>query len=332
MMDCGIVVLLLKIYGAKKEDSRLLHFAKALCDLVASINLIPLSIYKKLGTGDPKPSLSQCVINGDRERGPESGVLKSFRRFCDSLRSILRFPSSLGDHFLLYRCALVHEARMGSSNDMPAITYRVESGSKPRLKKRLGVEACVMMNFDSDGIEEYNELVAALDKHEYGPNQKSQPTRPSIEKAPKLELKALPCDLSIKEIQQLLGGLLQILWDPHGFALIKSNSYEHKPGIKHQRRLNPLCKRFLDGEFAWIIGKLNAWTEKDHFPVPFMDRMLDRLARKGWYCFLDGSKTKATLHLSYGTFAFKRMLLGCVMLGNARDMVEDAIGVFMDDF
>ncbi|KAG5572203.1 hypothetical protein H5410_061969 [Solanum commersonii] len=27
--------------------------------------------------------------------------------------------------------------------------------------------------FDSDGIEDYNnELVAALDKHEYGPNQK----------------------------------------------------------------------------------------------------------------------------------------------------------------
>ena len=26
--------------------------------------------------------------------------------------------------------------------------------------------------------------------------------------------------------------------------------------------------------------KLNAWTEKDHFPMPFMDKMLDRLARK----------------------------------------------------
>ena len=34
--------------------------------------------------------------------------------------------------------------------------------------------------------------------------------------------------------------------------------------------------------------KLNAWTEKDHFPMPFMDQMLDRLAEKGWYCFLDG--------------------------------------------
>ena len=31
-----------------------LHFAKALCDLGASINLMPLSIYKKLGLGDLK--------------------------------------------------------------------------------------------------------------------------------------------------------------------------------------------------------------------------------------------------------------------------------------
>ena len=49
----------------KKEDPgaftiactvRSLHFAKALCDLGARINLMPLSIYKKLGSGDPKPT------------------------------------------------------------------------------------------------------------------------------------------------------------------------------------------------------------------------------------------------------------------------------------
>ena len=28
--------------------------------------------------------------------------------------------------------------------------------------------------------------------------------------------------------------------------------------------------------------KLNAWTEKDHFPMPFIDQMLDRLAGKGY--------------------------------------------------
>ena len=27
--------------------------------------------------------------------------------------------------------------------------------------------------------------------------------------------------------------------------------------------------------------KLNAWTEKDHFAIPFMDQILDRLAGKG---------------------------------------------------
>ena len=31
-----------------------LHFTKALCDMGASINLMPLSIYKKLGLWDPK--------------------------------------------------------------------------------------------------------------------------------------------------------------------------------------------------------------------------------------------------------------------------------------
>lgn len=36
------------------------------------------------------------------------------------------------------------------------------------------------------------------------------------------------------------------------------------------------------------LPKLNAWTEKDHFLMPFMDQMLDRLAGKEWYCFLDG--------------------------------------------
>nr|GEZ05950.1 reverse transcriptase domain-containing protein [Tanacetum cinerariifolium] len=34
--------------------------------------------------------------------------------------------------------------------------------------------------------------------------------------------------------------------------------------------------------------KLNEATRKDHFPLPFMDQMLDRLAGNEYYCFLDG--------------------------------------------
>ena len=39
-----------------------LHFAKTLCDLGSSINIMPLSIYKKLGLGDPKPTMMRLLI------------------------------------------------------------------------------------------------------------------------------------------------------------------------------------------------------------------------------------------------------------------------------
>ena len=39
-----------------------LHFAKALYDLAASINLMPLSIYKKLGLGNPKPTAMRLLM------------------------------------------------------------------------------------------------------------------------------------------------------------------------------------------------------------------------------------------------------------------------------
>ncbi|BBN67648.1 transposable element gene [Prunus dulcis] len=34
--------------------------------------------------------------------------------------------------------------------------------------------------------------------------------------------------------------------------------------------------------------KLNTGTRKDHFPLPFIDQMLERLAGRAFYCFLDG--------------------------------------------
>ena len=34
--------------------------------------------------------------------------------------------------------------------------------------------------------------------------------------------------------------------------------------------------------------KMNKATRKDHFPLPFLDQILDRLVGYEYYCFLDG--------------------------------------------
>nr|GEV05623.1 reverse transcriptase domain-containing protein [Tanacetum cinerariifolium] len=68
--------------------------------------------------------------------------------------------------------------------------------------------------------------------------------------------------------------------------------------------------------------KLNDATRKDHFPLLFMDQMLDRLAGNEFYCFLDGfsgyfqilinppDQEKTTFTCPYGTFAYRRMPFG----------------------
>nr|GFA76140.1 DNA-directed DNA polymerase [Tanacetum cinerariifolium] len=65
--------------------------------------------------------------------------------------------------------------------------------------------------------------------------------------------------------------------------------------------------------------KLNEATRKDHFPFPFMDQMLERLAGNEYYCFLDGfsgyfqipidqkDQEKTMFTCPYGTFAYKHM-------------------------
>ncbi|GKD15122.1 reverse transcriptase domain-containing protein, partial [Tanacetum coccineum] len=68
--------------------------------------------------------------------------------------------------------------------------------------------------------------------------------------------------------------------------------------------------------------KLNDATRKDHFPLPFMDQMLERLAENEYYCFLDGfsryfqipidplDQEKTIFTCPYGTFAYRRMPFG----------------------
>nr|GEU59099.1 DNA-directed DNA polymerase [Tanacetum cinerariifolium] len=68
--------------------------------------------------------------------------------------------------------------------------------------------------------------------------------------------------------------------------------------------------------------KLTDATRKDHFPLPFMDQMFERLAGNEFYCFLDGfsgyfqipidpqDQEKTTFTCPYGIFAYRHMSFG----------------------
>jgi len=99
--------------------------------------------------------------------------------------------------------------------------------------------------------------------------------------------------------------------------------------------------------------KLNAATRKDHFPLMFIDEMLERLANHSFFCYLDGysgyhqipihpeDQSKTTFTCPYGTFAYRRMSFGLCnapasfqrcMMTIFSNFIENIMEVFMDDF
>nr|GFB91920.1 reverse transcriptase domain-containing protein [Tanacetum cinerariifolium] len=154
---------------------------------------------------------------------------------------------------------------------------------------------------------------------------------------------------------------------------------DFSPKVQSQRRVNPKIhdvikkevEKLLDAGLIYPISdspwvshvhcvpkkgdyrKLNEATRKDHFPLPFMDQMLERLAGNEYYCFLDGfsgyfqipidpkDQEKTTFTCPYGTFAYKCMPFGLCnapgtfqrcMMAIFHDMIEQTMEVFMDDF
>nr|GFC91557.1 reverse transcriptase domain-containing protein [Tanacetum cinerariifolium] len=116
---------------------------------------------------------------------------------------------------------------------------------------------------------------------------------------------------------------------------------DFEPAVQHQRRVNPKLHdvikqeviKLLEARLIYPISdspwrvcidyrKLNEATRKDHFPLPFMDQMLERLAGNQYHCFLNGfsgyfqipidpkDQEKTMFTCLYGTFVYRRMPFG----------------------
>nr|GEW02317.1 reverse transcriptase domain-containing protein [Tanacetum cinerariifolium] len=162
-------------------------------------------------------------------------------------------------------------------------------------------------------------------------------------------------DVIKKEVLKLFdAGLIYLISDSPLVSPVHSVSKKGGFTVVENEENELIPTRLVTG-WRVCIGyrKLNESTRKDHFSLPFMDQMLERLAGNEYYCFLDGflgyfqihidpkDQEKTTFTCPYGTFAYRRMPFGlcnalCTfqrcMMAIFHDMIEKTMEAFMDDF
>nr|GEZ46230.1 reverse transcriptase domain-containing protein [Tanacetum cinerariifolium] len=158
-----------------------------------------------------------------------------------------------------------------------------------------------------------------------------------------------------EEIVKLLdAGMIYPIFDSSWVSLVHCVPKKGGMTVVANENNELILKRLVTGWRVCIdCRKLNDATRKDHFPLPFMDQMLERLAGNEFYCFLYGlsgyfqilidpqDQEKTTFTCPYGTSAYRRMPFGLCnapgtfqrcMIAIFHDMIKKAMEVFMDDF
>nr|GEX56095.1 reverse transcriptase domain-containing protein [Tanacetum cinerariifolium] len=187
-----------------------------------------------------------------------------------------------------------------------------------------------------------------------------------VDEPPVVELKALPPHLEYaflkgdNKLPIIIAKDLSVEEKATLITVLKSHNPVHfvpKKGgftVVENEENELIATRLVTGWHVCIdYRKLNDATRKDHFPLPFMDQMLERLAGNQYYCFLDGfsgyfqipidpkDQEKTTFTCPYGTFAYRRMpfrlcnapgMFQRCMMAIFYDMIEKTMEVFMDDF
>ncbi|CAN6562567.1 unnamed protein product [Malus baccata var. baccata] len=134
---------------------------------------------------------------------------------------------------------------------------------------------------------------------------------PMLEVVKKEVIKLLDCGVIYPISDSRWVSPVQVVPKKSGVTVVKNEEQELVP------------TRVVTGWRVCIdYRKLNAMTRKDHFPLPFLDQMLERLAGYQFYCFLDGysgynqiviapeDQEKTTFTCPFGTFAYRRMPFG----------------------
>nr|GEZ17792.1 reverse transcriptase domain-containing protein [Tanacetum cinerariifolium] len=363
----------------------------ALADLGASINLMSLSIWKKLRL--PTLNDTKMVLElADRTISKPTGVAENVFVKVDKVYfpadfvvldfvADPRVPLTLGRPFLSTAHALIdiYEGEIILRHDDQSLTLKC--GDTPSISYN-NFESLNKVDLIDATCEEYSQEVlrfadvvsdnASTPFYEPIVSNSSQNLTPFNE-SDFLLLEEADAFIAIDD-EPILLEFDATYYDPEGDILILEAllNNDPEPPPSNQKDYFPLVQKDLKvvepknnqssndeppevelKELPPHLEKLNEATRKDHFPLPFMDQMLERLTGNEYYCFLDGfsgnfhipidpkDQEKTTFTCPYGTFAYKHMSFGlcnapgtfqrCTM-ANFHEMIEQTMEVFMNDF
>nr|GEV12698.1 reverse transcriptase domain-containing protein [Tanacetum cinerariifolium] len=313
----------------------------ALADLDASINLMPLSIWKKLSLPELTPTrmtlelVDQSITHSKRFAEDIFDKVETFHFLTDfvvvDFEADPRIPLILGRSFLRTGRALI---------DVYGEEITLQQGEVVKAKSSIEKPSDLELK-DLPSYLEYAYLEG-------------------VDKLPVIIAKDLKVDEKEALLKVFKSHKKAIAWkiidikgiDPRFCTHKILVEEDYKPAVQSQRRVDRkfmspwvspihcipkkggiivvenennelIPTRLVTGWRVCIdYRKLNYITRKDHFPLPFMDQMLQRLTGNEFYCFLDGfsgyiqivinpsDQEKTTFTCPYGTFAYRRMPIG----------------------
>nr|GEU34563.1 DNA-directed DNA polymerase [Tanacetum cinerariifolium] len=306
-------------------DISQLRINNALADLGASISLMPYTMYEKLGLGESKATRMSLEL-ADRSfqypRGIIENVLIKVDKFVLLIDFVIldmpkdsRVPKILGRPFLATTQAMIDmfnkkiTLRVGDDK----VIFDVDQSIK---RPSAEDDECYGVDDLDDTINAEAQILLASDKSDKFllKGLEKSINQSDLKSCGSFECKAVDNSNSgepIRHINYLWVSPIYMVPKKGGMNVVFNDNNELIPSrtVKGWR----VC---LD------YRKLNDANRKDHFPLPFIDKMLERLCGNEYYCFLDRfsrffqisialeDQEKTTFTCPYGTFTYRRMMFG----------------------